>query len=150
MLLTPEYADWLMQCALHQAALAQAAGEVPIGAVVAVDGVILGEGFNQVETLHTPTAHAEVIAIERAGRALGSWRLPGAVLCVTVEPCTMCTGALLLARIPTVIYGVAEPKTGALGSLYDLAPDSLRVVSGVREAECVSLLQEFFRSLRGE
>lgn len=137
-----------MDRALHQAALASAAGEVPIGAVIAVDGVIAGEGFNRVESLHSATAHAEMLAIEAAGKALQSWRLSRAILCVTVEPCTMCTGALLNARIPVVIYGAREPKTGAMGSLYDLTPDSTRVLSGVREDECVSLLRGFFQSRR--
>src|SRR5580765_7452374 len=103
-----------MRAALEQARAASAAGEVPVGAVVALDGRIIGEGFNQPISSCDPTAHAEIVALRAAAHAVGNYRLTGAALCVTVEPCVMCVGAIMHARIGTLIYGAAEPKTGAV------------------------------------
>src|SRR5215210_6221009 len=104
----------LMQAALDEARRARDAGEVPIGAVVAIEGAIVGRGFNQPIGSHDPTAHAEIVAIRTAAQAVGNYRLTGAVLCVTIEPCLMCVGALVHARIGTLVFGAAEPKAGAV------------------------------------
>lgn len=142
-----------MDAALAEAAHARDAGEVPIGAVVAIDGEIVGRGFNQPIASRDPTAHAEIVAIREAARHAGNYRLTGATLCVTVEPCLMCVGAFVHARIGTVVYGAAEPRTGALVSTVrggELPGHNHRfaIVGGVREAECRALMQEFFRSRR--
>src|SRR5712692_679058 len=108
--------DDLMSAALDEARRARDAGEVPIGAVVAIDGAIVGRGFNQPLSSGDPTAHAEIVAIRDAARAVGNYRLTGATLCVTIEPCLMCVGALVHARIDTLVYGAAEPKSGAVVS----------------------------------
>src|SRR6266571_2557228 len=108
--------DDLMGAALDEARRARDAGEVPIGAVVAIDGAIVGRGFNQPLSSGDPTAHAEVVAIREAARAAGNYRLTGATLCVTIEPCLMCVGALVHARIGTLVFGAAEPRTGAVSS----------------------------------
>src|SRR3989442_8534532 len=113
---TPMSLDDLMAAALDEARRARDAGEVPIGAVVAIDGAIVGRGFNQPLSSGDPTAHAEIVAIRDAARAAGNYRLTGATLCVTIEPCLMCVGALVHARIATLIYGAGEPKSGAVGS----------------------------------
>src|SRR5205823_12810958 len=112
-----------MRAALAQAKAAAAAGEVPIGAVVALDGAIIAEAFNQPIRSSDPTAHAEIVALRAAARAAGNYRLTGATLCVTVEPCAMCVGAILHARIGTLIYGAPEPKTGAVRSTMKLIDD---------------------------
>jgi tRNA(adenine34) deaminase len=145
--------DTLMMEALGEARRARDAGEVPIGAVVALDGAIVGRGFNQPISSGDPTAHAEIVALRAASRAVGNYRLTGAILCVTIEPCLMCVGALVHARIATLVYGAAEPRTGAVVSTVrglELPGHNHRVevVSGVREAECRALMQEFFRSRR--
>ena len=145
--------DQLMEAALDQARRARDAGEVPIGAVVALDEAIVGHGFNQPISSGDPTAHAEIVAIRDAAARLGNYRLPGAVMCVTIEPCLMCVGALVHARIATLVFGAAEPKTGAVVSTVrglDLAGHNHRVevVSGVRETECRELMQAFFLSRR--
>ncbi len=145
--------DSLMRAALEEAERARTAGEVPIGAVVAIDGAIVGRGFNQPITSRDPTAHAEVVAIREASRALGNYRLTGATLCVTIEPCLMCVGALVHARIGTLVYGAAEPRTGAVVSTVrggELPGHNHRfeVVAGVREAEGRALMQAFFRDRR--
>src|SRR5438128_11703417 len=114
-----------MRAALAQAQAAAAAGEVPIGAVVALDDAIIAEGFNQPIRSSDPTAHAEIVALRAAAHAAGNYRLTGATLCVTVEPCAMCVGALVHARIGTLIYGAAEPKTGAVSSSMKLRADRL-------------------------
>ena len=139
--------------ALEEARRARDAGEVPIGAVVAIDGVVVGRGFNQPISAGDPTAHAEIIAIRAAAAGVGNYRLTGAVLCVTIEPCLMCVGALVHARIGTLVYGAAEPRTGAVTSTVrggELPGHNHRfeVVSGVREEECRVLMQEFFKSRR--
>jgi len=147
------YDAW-MAAALEEAARARDAGEVPIGAVVVLDGAIVGRGFNQPITSGDPTAHAEIVAIRQTARAVGNYRLTGAVLCVTVEPCLMCVGALVHARVGTLVYGAAEPRTGAVASTVrggELPGHNHRfeVVCGVREAECRELMQRFFKERRG-
>ena len=143
----------LMAAALEQAALARDAGEVPVGAVVAIDGEIVGRGFNQPIGASDPTAHAEIVALRDAAGRLGNYRLTGAVLCVTIEPCLMCVGALVHARVHRVVFGAREPKTGALGSTIDaLAIPTLNhrfeVTGGVLEDECREVVQHFFKSRR--
>ena len=143
----------LMEAALEQARVARDAGEVPIGAVVSVEGEIVGRGFNQPLSSGDPTAHAEIVAIREASRRVGNYRLTGGALYVTIEPCLMCVGALVHARIGTLVFGAAEPKSGAVTSTVrggDLPGHNHRfeVVSGVREKECRELMQEFFRARR--
>ena len=143
----------LMAVALEEAHRAREAGEVPIGAIVALDGAIVGRGFNQPISSGDPTAHAEVVAIRDAAKRVGNYRLTGATLCVTIEPCLMCVGALVHARIGTLVYGAAEAKSGAVVSTVrggELAGHNHRfeVVSGVREEECRALMQAFFRDRR--
>jgi tRNA(Arg) A34 adenosine deaminase TadA len=145
--------DLLLDAALDEARRARDAGEVPIGAVIAVDGAIVGRGFNQPIGSSDPTAHAEVMAIRDAARRVGNYRLTGATLGVTIEPCLMCVGAMVHARIGTLVYGAAEPRSGAVVSTVragDLPGHNHRfeIVSGVREAECRELMQEFFRERR--
>jgi tRNA(adenine34) deaminase len=142
-----------MGLALAQARLAEAHGDVPIGAAILRDGEPLAAAGNERERRRDPTAHAEVLAIRAAAAALGGWRLPGTTLYVTLEPCAMCAGAIVLARIPTVVIGTADPKAGAAGSVLDvLAEPALNhrpaIVAGVREAECAMLLREFFAARR--
>jgi tRNA(adenine34) deaminase len=146
------YDEW-MALALEQAGHARDAGEVPIGAVVALNGVIVGRGFNQPISSGDPTAHAEVVAIRDAARQVGNYRLSGAVLCVTIEPCLMCVGASVHARMATVVYGAAEPRSGALVSIVRGAElpglnHRVEVVGGIREGECRELMQTFFRERR--
>src|SRR3984893_82054 len=143
----------LMAGALEEAGPAGDVGEVPIGAVVLIDGAIVGRGVNQPISSSDPTAHAEIVAIRAAARAVGNYRLTGATLCVTIEPCLMCVGALVHARIGTLVYGAAETRTGAIVSTLragDLPGHNHRfeVVSGVREDECRALMQAFFREKR--
>ena len=145
--------DMLMEAALAEARRARDAGEVPIGAVIAVGHGIVGSGFNQPVGSGDPTAHAEIVAIRDAARRVGNYRLTGATLCVTIEPCLMCVGALVHARIATVVYGAAEPRSGAVVSTVrggELPGHNHRfeVVTGIREEECRGLMQEFFRSRR--
>jgi tRNA(adenine34) deaminase len=128
--------------------------DVPVGAVIySPDGVELATGRNERELTGDPTAHAEILALRRAAQRRGEWRLDGCALVVTVEPCTMCAGALVLARISTVVFGAWEPKTGAVGSLWDVVRDSRlnhrpEVYGGVLETECAELLRDFFGSRR--
>ena len=150
-----ERADWddLMGRAIEEALKARDAGEVPIGAVIALNGEVVGRGFNQPISSGDPTAHAEIVAIRGAARRLGNYRLTDATLCVTVEPCLMCVGALVHARIGRLVFGAAELRTGAVVSTVrgaDLPGHNHRFdfVSGVREDECRSLLQDFFRDKR--
>ena len=143
----------LMAAALEEAARARDAGEVPIGAVVALDGEVIGRGFNQPISSGDPTAHAEILAIRDAARRAANYRLTGATLCVTIEPCLMCVGALVHARIGTLVYGAPEPRTGAVASTVrggELPGHNHRfeVVAGIREAECRELMQLFFRNRR--
>ena len=146
--------DAFMAEALAEARRALDAGEVPIGAVLVVGGRSIARAFNQPISATDPTAHAEVLALREGARALGNYRLTEAVLYVTVEPCLMCVGALIHARVREVVFGAPEPKTGALVSTLralDIATLNHRfaVTSGVREAECRELIQEFFRGKRG-
>ena len=143
----------LMDAALDAARRARDGGEVPIGAVIAVGDEIVGRGFNQPVGSGDPTAHAEIVAIRDAARRVGNYRLTGATVCVTIEPCLMCVGALVHARIGTLVYGATEPKSGAVVSTVrggDLPGHNHRfaVVSGVREEECRNLMQEFFKLRR--
>ena len=142
-----------MRAALAEAKRAEAASEVPIGATVVVDGKIVGAGFNQQIATHDATAHAEIVALRAAGLVCGNYRLTGASLYVTVEPCLMCVGALVHARIGTLVYGAAEPKAGAVQSMCrSLEHPSLNhkvvAVSGVLESECKAILQGFFQRRR--
>src|SRR5712672_2259149 len=143
------YDHWMM-AALEEARRARDAGEVPIGAVVALDGAIVARGFNQPISSGDPTAHAEIVAIRDAARRVGNYRLTGAVLCVTIEPCLMCLGASVHARIATIVYGAAEPKSGAIVSTVRGAEmpglnHRVEVVGGIREAACRELMQTFFK-----
>jgi tRNA(adenine34) deaminase len=138
-----------MRAALREAEEAARKDEVPVGAVVVHGGRIIGRGHNQREMLKDPTAHAEMIAITQAAAALEGWRLEGATLYVTLEPCLMCAGAIVNARIARVVFGALDPKAGACGSLYQVGLDPrlnhrFEVTGGVLAAECAALLQEFF------
>ncbi len=143
----------LMDAALEEARRARDAGEVPIGAVVAIDGVIVGRGYNQPIGAADPTAHAEIVAIRNGAATVGNYRLTNATLCVTIEPCLMCVGALVHARIGTLVYGATEPKSGAVGSAVrggELPGLNHRfeVIAGVREDACRDLMQTFFKNRR--
>ena len=145
--------EHFMRLALEQARQAFSQDEVPVGAVVVHDGRLIGAAHNQRESLHDPTAHAEMIAITQAAEARQSWRLDGCTLYVTLEPCPMCAGAILHARIPTIVYGATDPKAGAVHTLYRLLDDprlnhrSL-AVSGILADECGRILSRFFRKQR--
>lgn len=143
-----------MRLALEQARLAEAQGEVPVGAVLVQDGAVQAQGFNQPISSHDPSAHAEIVTLRRAAQALRNYRLPGSTLYVTVEPCLMCVGALVLARVARVVYGTPEPKTGALESLLDAQRLPLNhrfeVEPGVLHGECRQVLVEFFKARRPE
>jgi tRNA(adenine34) deaminase len=153
--MSPSVADHetFMRQALDEARRALHVGEVPIGAVVVAEGVA-AVGFNQPIRSADPTAHAEIVALRRAARAAGNYRLTGATLYVTLEPCLMCVGAIVNARIATVVYGAAEPKWGALGSILDARElrlnHCLEVIAGVLEAECRQLVVDFFKFRRAE
>ena len=144
--------DDYMRLALDQASGAEAAGEVPIGAVVVLDGQVVGQGFNRPIGGVDPTAHAEIVALRVAARAVGNYRLVGASLYATVEPCLMCVGALVHARVGEVVYGAADPKGGALRSVlrFEDIPTNhrFRVVEGVLEPQCRQILVDFFRAKR--
>lgn len=136
-------------------ALAEEPGlEMPIAAVVVgPDDRVIGQGVNRREAEHDPTAHAEILALRQAGAALGDWRLSGCTLAVTLEPCTMCAGALVLARVDRLVFGAFDDKAGAVGGLWDVVRDprlnhSVEVLGGVRQAECSALLSDFFRERR--
>lgn len=142
-----------MRIALEEAARAPAIGEVPIGAVVVRGGQILAQAHNYRELWQDPTAHAEIIAIRAAATTLGTWRLTETTLYVTVEPCTMCIGAIILARIPRVVFGAWDLKAGACGSVFDLTNEArlnhhVEVLGGLLEQESQTLIQRFFRQLR--
>ena len=143
---------WMSE-ALAEAARAAAAGEVPVGALVVLDGRVIGRGANAPIATHDPTAHAEILALRQAGRDIGNYRLPGTTLYTTVEPCLMCMGALLHARVARLVFGCFDPKAGAAGSVFDVPRDTrltprLDVTGGVCEAECRGLLQRFFLARR--
>jgi tRNA(adenine34) deaminase len=142
-----------MRLALGEAEAAAGEDEVPIGAIIVQEGRVIASAHNQREQLHDQTAHAEMIAITQAAEALGSWRLEGCVLYVTLEPCAMCAGAIVQARLPTVVYGAADPKAGAVASLYQLLSDErlnhrCQIVPGVLAGPCGTILTEFFRRQR--
>ena len=143
-----------MEAALAEARAAASDGEVPVGAVVVYEGRVIGRGRNRTETVQDPTAHAEILAIGAAAQTLKSWRLDRCSLYVTLEPCHMCAGAIVLARIERLVYGARDPKAGACGSLA-MVPQDLRlnhraeVIPDLLAEECVALLQAFFRSRRG-
>jgi len=151
---TPPAYDEAVRLALVEAALAPVHGDVPVGAVVLdPTGQVIGRGHNDRERRRDPTAHAEVLALRAAAVVLGSWRLEGCTLAVTLEPCTMCAGAAVLARIARVVYGAVDPKAGAAGSLWDVLRDRRlnhrpEVVGGVLAQECGELLIEFFAAHR--
>ena len=145
----------LMDAALAQARRAGELGDVPVGAAIARDGHIVTVAHNRRILDADPTAHAEMLAIRQAARALGDWRLEGCTLAVTLEPCPMCAGAVVLARIPRLLYGAADPKAGAVRTLYQLCTDDrlnhrVAVTPGVRADECSRLLTEFFRAQRAK
>jgi tRNA(adenine34) deaminase len=142
-----------MRMALQEAEAALAEGEVPVGAVIVHDERVIASAHNQREQLRDPTAHAEMIAITQAAEALGSWRLENCTLYVTLEPCPMCAGAILQARIPTVVYGATDPKGGAVHTLYQLLSDPrlnhrVQTVGGVHLGPCAEILTRFFQSQR--
>ena len=142
-----------MRMALEEAALAPAVGEVPIAALIVQDSQVLARAHNYRELWQDPTAHAEVIAIRAAATALGTWRLTDTTLYVTVEPCSMCIGAIILARVSRVVFGAWDPKAGACGSLFDITNEPrlnhrVEIVGGLLEEESQTLLQQFFRQLR--
>ncbi len=143
-----------MEPALAEARSAPEHGDVPVGAVVWLNGEVIARRHNERELTGDPTAHAEMLALRDAATQLGAWRLDGVTVAVTLEPCPMCAGALLQARVVRVVYGADDPKAGALGSLYNLGADprlnhEFEVVPGVRAGECAALLQDFFSDLRG-
>ena len=143
-----------MGLALDLAREAGAAGEVPVGALIVWGGEVVGRGFNQPVSRHDPTAHAEIMALRDAATRLGNYRLPGCSLYVTLEPCAMCAGAIMHARIDRVVFGARDPKTGAAGSVIDLFAEArlnhhATIVGGVLAAECGSLLSSFFGARRG-
>jgi tRNA(adenine34) deaminase len=142
-----------MRLAIVQAKNAEENGDVPIGAVIVYKNQIIGRAYNQREQLKDPTAHAEIIALTQAAAALESWRLNGCTIYVTLEPCPMCAGALVLSRMDRLVYGCDDPKTGAVKSLYNIVTDDrlnhwLEVTSGVMADECSKILQEFFAHKR--
>lgn len=143
----------LMVVALEQARIAAAAGEIPVGAIITKDGVVLARAHNLRETHEDPTAHAEILALREAARQLGTWRLSGCTMHVTLEPCFMCAGALVNARIDRLVFGALDPKAGAVGSLADVVRDPrlnhrMEVRSGVSAAEAGTLLRDFFVTRR--
>ena len=145
--------DRLMLAALEEAARAREASEVPVGAVVAIDGEIVGRGFNQPIGSGDPTAHAEIVAIRDAARRIANYRLTAATLCVTIEPCLMCVGAMVHARIGTLVYGALEPKSGAIvstvrGTELPGLNHRFAIVGGIRDDECGALVRAFFRERR--
>lgn len=150
-----ELDDVYMKMAIDQAFLAEEGGDVPIGCVIVYDGRVIAKACNQREMLNDPTAHAEILALTQAAAALETWRLHGCTMYVTLEPCPMCAGALVLARMDRVVYGCEDPKTGAVKSLYNITQDErlnhlVEVTGGVMEDDCVSVLRGFFRRRRGE
>jgi len=150
---TPDH--YFMQAALAEAGIAEDLGEVPVGAVLVFNGKIIGRGHNLRESSNDPTSHAEMIAIRQAAAALNSWRLLECTLYVTLEPCVMCMGAIILARIPRLVYGCRDPRVGAVGSIYNLAEDDrfnhkVEVTEGVLQQECSQQLKAFFRTLRDQ
>jgi len=148
-----ESEEYYMDLALAEARLAQAAGEVPVGAVIISDGHIIGKGFNKPISSNDPTAHAEIVALRDAAQHQQNYRLSNATLYCTVEPCMMCAGAIIHARVARIVFGTPDPKAGAAGSIYNVLTDPrlnhrVEVISGVREDECAGLLRQFFSARR--
>lgn len=148
-----KFDEWMIRQALAEAKLAEEVDDVPIGAVVVHQGRIIGRGHNQREQLQDPTAHAEMIALTAASAGLGSWRLEGCTLYVTLEPCVMCAGAIVLARIERLVFGADDPKAGACGSVYNVVDDErlnhrVGVDRGILADECSKLLSDFFAKQR--
>jgi len=144
-----------MRMAIDQAYIAEENGDVPIGCVIVYENRVIAKGYNQREQLHDPTAHAEIIALTQAAEFIGNWRLHGCTIYVTLEPCPMCAGALVLGRLDRLVYGTEDPKTGAVKSLYNIVQDDrlnhrLEVTSGVMQKECQEQLQAFFQKRRRE
>jgi tRNA(adenine34) deaminase len=144
-----------MESALREAEQAKRRKEVPIGAVIVHNSKIIGRGYNQIESLQDPTAHAEMIAITAAAAGLGSRRLEGCTLYVTLEPCAMCAGAIVLARIPRLVFGAPDPKAGACGTLFNIVQDArlnhrVELLGGISGERCGALLSEFFAGMRGK
>ena len=142
-----------MRAALREAAKAALIGEVPIGCVIVCDGKIVGRGYNRRNTKHTTLAHAELIAIDKASRKLGDWRLEGCTLYVTLEPCQMCSGAIVQSRIDRVVVGTMNPKAGCAGSILNILQDDrfnhqVELTTGILKEECTAVLQDFFVHLR--
>jgi tRNA(adenine34) deaminase len=151
--ISPAGHEGYMRKAIAEAERAAQAGEVPVGAVIVCDGRIVGKAHNQVEMLHDPTAHAEMIAITQAAEYQGDWRLEGMMLYVTIEPCAMCAGAAVLARLEHVIYGASDPRAGAAGSALNVFDANSRIYrvkvrGGLLAEECSALLKEFFARRR--
>jgi tRNA(adenine34) deaminase len=143
-----------MGLAIEEARRAGASGDIPVGAVVVADGVVVGAAGNRREAAGDPTAHAEILALRQAAATLGTWRLSESTVYATLEPCPMCAGALVSARVRRLVFGAADPKAGACGSLYNLCADprlnhEVTVVAGVGEAECAALLRDWFAARRG-
>lgn len=150
---SPSFLESLMVESLTEANKAAIADEVPVGCVIAYQDQIVGRGYNTTESSSNVAAHAEITAIREASQALSSWRLSDCIICVTLEPCTMCLGAIRLARIPMLVFGAGDSKQGAVGSLYDLSQDerlgpAVRVISGIKQPECQEILKRFFRGKR--
>jgi tRNA(adenine34) deaminase len=148
-----ESEEYYMGLALAEAQKAQAAGEVPVGAVIVSEGNVIGKGFNRPISGNDPTAHAEIVALRDAAQHQQNYRLSNATLYCTVEPCMMCAGAIIHARIARVVFGTPDPKAGAAGSIYNVLTDPrlnhrVEVLSGIREDECVALLRQFFSARR--
>ncbi|MYH68846.1 MAG: tRNA adenosine(34) deaminase TadA [Gammaproteobacteria bacterium] len=145
--------DYWMRRALDLAERARSEGEVPVGAVLVMEDDCIGEGWNRPISAHDPTAHAEIAALRAGATRLGNYRLPGATLYVTLEPCAMCAGAIILARLKRLVYAAADPKTGAAGSVFNILQSSqlnhrVELASGILEQEAAMLLQAFFRERR--
>jgi len=148
-----ESEEYYMGLALAEAQKAQAAGEVPVGAVIVSEGNVIGKGFNRPISGNDPTAHAEIVALRDAAQHQQNYRLSNATLYCTVEPCMMCAGAIIHARIARVVFGTPDPKAGAAGSIYNVLTDPrlnhrVEVLSGIREDECAALLRQFFSARR--
>jgi len=142
-----------MDRALAQAVRADKLGEIPVGAVLVIDGQLCSQGFNQAISRNDPTAHAEIVALRQAGESLGNYRFPGSILYVTLEPCLMCVGALIQARVERLVFGARDARKGAAGSVLNilespLASHQCRVTAGVREQACSSVLKRFFEKRR--
>lgn len=153
MSIDPTRDEFFMRQAMAEAEVAAAVGEVPVGALLVLDGVIIGRGHNLRETSNDPTTHAEMLAIRQGAEHIGHWRLLDTTLYVTLEPCVMCMGAIILARIPRLVYGCRDPRVGAVGSIYDFSRDErfnhrVEVTEGVLRDECSAQLSSFFQALR--